>query len=68
MVVRVFVGFVGCLSACARNQLIYFWFGFVFANIPWLTLPLRLLLLAMQAATEEAELAGMAKNEKVKDN
>ncbi|CAK9058536.1 unnamed protein product [Durusdinium trenchii] len=58
----------GLIWPPTENQLIYFWFGFVFANIPWLTLPLRLLLLAMQAATEEAELAGMAKNEKVKDN
>lgn len=52
----------GMIWPPTENQLIYFWFGFVFANIPWIFLPARLLLLAVRGATQDAELAAKAKN------
>eukprot|EP01065_Artemidia_motanka_P004029 TRINITY_DN11950_c0_g1_i1.p1 TRINITY_DN11950_c0_g1~~TRINITY_DN11950_c0_g1_i1.p1 ORF type:complete len:243 (+),score=77.18 TRINITY_DN11950_c0_g1_i1:72-800(+) len=48
---------VGLLWPPSENQLVMFWFGFVFANIPWCVVPLRLLLTAISAGTNEAKAA-----------
>eukprot|EP00756_Hemistasia_phaeocysticola_P000573 Hpha_TRINITY_DN10413_c0_g1::TRINITY_DN10413_c0_g1_i1::g.193457::m.193457/K01824/EBP; cholestenol Delta-isomerase len=48
----------GLLWPPTVNQLLFFWFGFVFANIPWIIVPSRLLSIALSAvAGTEAEAA-----------
>eukprot|EP01062_Namystynia_karyoxenos_P003851 TRINITY_DN11364_c0_g1_i1.p2 TRINITY_DN11364_c0_g1~~TRINITY_DN11364_c0_g1_i1.p2 ORF type:complete len:294 (+),score=92.43 TRINITY_DN11364_c0_g1_i1:91-882(+) len=50
---------VGILWPPTMNQLVMFWFGFVFANIPWAIVPARLLYFAYKGAERAAAAVGL---------